>query len=278
MKKTSLFSRFGVAGCAVLFLLSSHFASGQKGGAPNDLDKNYIPDKNSVLNAKGSVDKSDRGFDCKNIIEFTPGLLIRNIFAVQYEHKFNEYLSLQGGLGFVYGKDLLQSVINSNGDFFGNSSSTIKLGELLDKGTTLNKTAYLSAAIRVYTGTGGYYGYYDGSGFFEMGIRHYSNNLQISNKNSSGSSAQFLNDPVVDIISNIYYLSYGGHLETDGKLPTTHNFYLGFGIRTTSYNSFTTQGYNSYNSNAVNVMSATDRSNFLNPMVLFGYELGFGIR
>jgi hypothetical protein len=278
MKKASLQSRFLVAGLSVFLLLSSHLAYCQKGGAPNDLDKNYVPDKNSVLNSKGNADKSSRAFDCKNIIEFTPGLLIRNIFAVQYEHKFNDYLSLQGGLGLVYGKDMLQAALNPADDFLGNTNSTVKLGDLLSKGITVNKTAYLSAAVRVYTNGGGYYGYYDGSGYFEVGFRHYSNSLQISGNPTAGNGGQIVNDPIVDIKSNIYYLNYGFHLETDGKLPTTHNFFLGFGIRSTSYNSFESQNTNSNYSNSVNVMSATARESILTPTVLFGYELGFGLR
>ena len=257
--------------------LPAQYSFAQKNGPPNELDKNFVPDKNSVFNTKSPGGREYvRSGEIHNIIEFHPGYLVRNIFALQYERRLNDILGVQGGLGVCYGKDYFQMVMSPEGDFFGSSTvSSVKLNDILSKGNTLNPNAFLNFALRVYT-SGYYYGNYDGQGYIELGFRTYKNTIAFDASSIAGNGGIMVGGP--EVVKNmIYYINYGYHLESDGKIPTTHNFYFGFGLRRTSYSGFTSNQTSGSYTTTVNTMNSSIQ-NVIYPIVQVGYELGFGFK
>jgi hypothetical protein len=274
----------GLLGC---FLTSSVLA--QSSGPPNDLDNNYVPAKSSILGksvdskySKGVQAREDAAFH--NAIEFNPGILVRNIFAMQYEHKFNDVLAVHGGLGYVFGRDGLQNTLFSEGPIFGNATgnqSSINLSDILNYAKFTGPDVYFSLALRVYferTHIDNYYNSYNyNSGvlsYLELGYRNFGNTFLLSN--STQSALVVDKDSKIGISNSIFYFTYGIHLQTSGHIISTHHFYSGFGIRSTTYDGFKQTAYTGYNGNYVNSLSGI-RYNTLNPTFLIGYELGFAI-
>jgi hypothetical protein len=278
-------------------LLSGSVCLSQNTGTPNDLDKNYIPEKSSILNEGGTGSKSRDGRnapDYHNVIEFTPGLLIRNIFALQYERKITESFSVQAALGAVYGIDRIQKIESPDKSFFNSSgsvgnASTVNLGSMLNQSVFTGPNVYLGFALRLYyEGSNRYNGNYWGSRgrdydntesrrYLEAGLRYFGNTVQISN-NFSGGDVNIEGTPVINIRSVFYFINWGYHFETDGKIATTHNIFFGFGLRNSSYDVFKTD-LNRRSSNGGNLETITaSRESILLPTFQFGYEFGLGFK
>ncbi len=290
------------------FMFGSLCGLAQEAGSPNVLDKDFVPDSSSVFNTNNPANGFINGPVYHNVIEFTPGLLFRNIFALQYERQVLEGFSLQGSLGMVYGVDRWQQIENPGkgfmSTFFGGSAtggSTVTLGNMLNQGKSNANTAYLGFAVRwYYTGFGflksrgyvsddGYYYTYheaneywnsslggDNSVYMDFGVRYFANSLAVSNSLSSD-GALIQGVPTVQIKSTFYFLNWGYHYETKGKIPTTHNIFIGVGLRYTSYDLFIADPSQQTVSGPVIYNSITSsREHILRPTFQAGYEFGLG--
>ena len=123
------------------------------------------------------------------------------------------------------------------------------------------------------------------SGYFEIGLKFYSNNIRVDDN----TSAYYLNNNnynlttggLVTIRNAMYQITYGYELYTRGKVKTTHDFYIGLGVRNTSYNLFKLEDMYLTNQQgqsqlvAVNVKS-TQRESTVLPAFMLGYVFGFG--
>ncbi len=269
----------------VLFgFLNSGLKSQNAPGLPNDQDKNYVPDKTSIFNSdgkNGTKERTSNNSEIHDLIELNPFMLARNIFALQYEHKFGDMFGVQGGLGYCYGKDYMQTIIPTWED---NGGSNIDDATLLTKGVYKGSSLYLSLAARLYFNSYNRYSGDENTGYLEMGIRHYKNSMLMSDSTAittgGGQGGYIHGAPTADIVTNLYYLNYGYHFATDGKIRTTHHFYFGFGIRNSTYNQFDSyQAYNnsSGNSSTYYVMTPVTKTS-VNFVVQCGYELGIAFR
>ncbi|MFI5150560.1 MAG: hypothetical protein ACHQRM_12555 [Bacteroidia bacterium] len=272
--------------CAFFFALSGITRAQNPAGVPNDQDKNFVPDKNSIFNAEGKTGSKESHAavqEIHEVIEMNPFLFVRNIFALQYEHKFFEMLGVQGGLGVCYGKDYMQTFA---GDVFSGSSSTgVDDKTILNKGTFKGPNLYLSAAVRLYFNTYSRYTYEERTGYLEMGVRHYKNSMLISDTTSivsgGGQGGIIRGKPTADVVTNLFYMNYGYHFATEGKIRTTHKFYFGFGLRNSKWDSFDSyQGYNpgTYNNQTYYVKNPTVTKTSMNFIAQFGYELGISYK
>ena len=265
--------------CTILLLFFSAVIYSQeiKPGKPNELDNIYSPDKTSskpILNAQSS------GIPSKsNFMKFNFGLLARSSFAMHYERKFNDVVSLVGGLGYNYNKDKIQSFA-ADGDLFivDNSKSTISLGQIItnsvyDSGPNL----FASAAIKLS---------YDGlftswndeeerRNFVQLEWRRSSVNMNLTDINRYNEQIGYGND--LTIKSTCYLLNWGYQFTAGKNVITSHEFSLGFGIRKTNYNVFTsTVAYDPFGQSYTVHQKTSGTETATSPMVTLGYILGFG--
>jgi hypothetical protein len=274
----------------MLMLLSIKPVIAQNSGPPNDLDKNFVPDKNSIFNSAPGSNTSKSGSkgssitgDYHNVLEINPGFLLRNMFVVGYERKLSSVISLQGGLGYVFGKDAIQQSLNLATDFSGNSggqTSSVSFGNILSQGVFNGPNICWNVAIRFYFEGGGFYNYYSyndfgGSRFLELGVKGYGNSLVLNNSSTSSVLLDKMSNDY--LYTTVYYLNWGYHLETSGKLITTHHIYFGAGVRTTSYDAFQQIPNPTYSYPVTNTLSG-QRQSVLYPVVQIGYELGFAFK
>ena len=276
----------------------------------NELDQQYIPNKNSILNSgKDGLESSKNRDDIsiKNAIQFNPGLLIRKQFALFYERGLNSNISLQAGLGTVFGIDPIMAVVsqvdintsNTPSAGVGGNSNVINLSQILQSASIQQgANPFISVNFKFYTGTYGgiwsNFGYgnnrtnyseaFEG-GYFQLGIRFYSMNVIMDAQtfNNTNSDYYLATNTSVNVRSTYYTMTYGRQITTSGKLKTTHDFYAGAGVRVSSYDGFdtrteTVQTGNIYNPTATeNVLfkSSTRQGGYFFAF-LFGYVFGFG--
>lgn len=287
-KRVRVFSFAVILTCC---LMAGVRTTAQNSGPPNDLDKNYVPDKASLFNESnpGNVSgKSGAPVDYHNVIEWTPGLIFRNIFALHYERKLTRFFSVQGALGAVFGKDRMQQIENPTGDFFSGTNSqtgsSVPLGTMLSQGTFVGPNVFLGVAARLYfSGWSNYASRYENYSenriYIDFGIRHYGNTITVSSTPNNSGGAEISGTPTVNIRSTMYYLNWGYHLETEGKIVTTHNFFMGVGLRNSSYEAFKSTNVTGAYGNTTTINSVTTtRESITLPTIHFGYELGFGFK
>lgn len=244
----------------------------------NELDNLYTPPDNSVFDGNGNTAAAVASRDPSETtlaVKFNPTLLIRQAAAIWSEYRISERMSLSGGLGYCYRKDPVLAGVSALGmDFDSDSKSALSLGEIMQEGIYRPGTnIFLSFASRVYNND-----YYDHHFYYEMGARFYVNTLQIS---GSTSKLQYpvKDEPVTKIKSWVFSTVYGIQFISSGKIQTVHDFYLGGGFRSTSFNIFDREEINTMVNgyparNYVYVMSGL-RDHALTPVIMAGYALGF---
>lgn len=286
---------------AVLFFILFLSAVGSSVGQntppaqSNDLDKLYTPDKNSIFNNKGGSDgKSREGneLNIKNVVKFNMGLLVRNTAGFYWERKIADKITIQPGIGMCYGKDKLMTFLGGEANMTPSlsSSNTVPFGELLQQGYFRDMNLFSSFAFRFYSAN-----YYNSdetfqSGYLELNVRYSAMNLnyrsETYNQNSygyyNGSSYFMPNSSTASFHTFSFYSIYGYQTCTTGRIKTTHDFYIGAGIRSTSYSSYTLNekypvldqyGQVVYVSAYV---KSGHRESALIPSFVAGYVFGFG--
>src|SRR3990167_1976126 len=230
MKAIFLFFFFFLTG-AIL-----HVHAQKNKGEPNELDKLYIPTQNSVFNPGKSSTKNSSPSENNNAIKFNPVLLTRSIGALFYEKWLSDEISVQGGLGICYNKDIMMgklSEIQREFNFSRDATSSFNISDIMLRGEfSSGSTPFISFAFRFFGS-----GYYDSESYFELNFRYYSNTLKIPDATESYNK-RVLDLPEVTVRNFNYLLTYGYQVYTSGKIRTSHDFYYGIGLRNTSYDSF----------------------------------------
>lgn len=247
-------------------------------GDPNDLDQKYIPDKNSILNSVNSSSSSSRGGRTelvKNIFKINLALLGRSAATVFWEHPFGKVVSVEAGLGLCYNRDYMQSVFSGAfADAFAGGTSTtqryVTLPTMLTSSTYVGgPSIFLSGGVKLYFSDDAPEGSY-----FQFNMRYYANNLQL---NEQGSAT--INGNSGFTVKNLgFNIIYGYQVIGGGKnVCLVNDFYMGFGLRKTSYDGFTiATGTNNFGSLQTYWIPDGTTQSALAPVFLIGYCLGFG--
>lgn len=257
----------------------------QQAPAPNELDNLYTPDKNSLFNSNsstGSSGSSGGSSDMTLAFKFNPGFLIRNTAAVFTQYWLSDGIGLEGGLGYCYNKDNLMSLVSYSDMTLKETSSSLSLGEILERGNySSGPNIFTSLSTRFYWSN--YYN--DNNYYFEIGTRYYNNTITIPPSSSDPNSSSYdynviKGNPRLSVRSWVFNMNYGLQFTTDGSVRTVHDFYLGFGVRSTSYNIFDMEErvVNNYGYSTSEYVheKTVSRESVLVPVVLLGYVFGLG--
>ena len=273
----------------VLFLLINSVLFSQeeekntKPGKPNDLDKLYTPDKNSASPSNGSSSSGSTYGEKKNFVKFNFALLARSTCGFFYERKITDWFSVQGGLGFCFGKDYAQ-YLATEGEIFtlSPSNSKISLEKIQNNGTFLSgvtNNPFLSGAVRFsFDGLySSWYGNDDRKSYLELSVRYYKHHYSLTTLPYNNPGDKIIGGEDLSVKNTCYMLTWGSQIETDSKLVTSHEFYVGAGIRRSTYNIFTsTDPYNSFSSSNTTYTNTLMEETIATPMFTIGYVLGFG--
>ena len=264
----------------LLCLVSGILSAQETPGTPNELDKLFVPDKNSIFNSSGKTgdDNSNPSIDVKNVISFNPIMLPRGIAAFYYQRRLNDQISLQGGLGSCFNKDRILSFVSGITDDFANNNSntqsTLLLNRIMQSADFSSTSLFASFSLRLnWTSY-----YWDYTPYFEINTRYYSNKLKLSQLSDGGSAEQIEGTPDVTIKNICFNLIYGFQYLTEGKIKTSHDFYFGMGMRSTSYDKFsssTVQTPGNYSSYTLYTETSARATSFA-PSFIMGYAFGIG--
>lgn len=233
------------------------------------MDNIYTPPSASIAGSERTSSKGDISDGPKNIIKFSPFLLSRSIIALEYERFINNNFSARAGLGYSYNRDYVYLL--STDAFYDLQSpvkSSLNLQDIVVQGTFLpNSSPYLSAGLRLY---------YDGfskdefNSYFDINSRFYTNTYDVI------TSAYNYGTTKVDLQSTVLNMSWGFSSCTSGKIPSSHDFYIGFGMRIASFPAFK-EAYIDVNGSTETINVATSEKIVVySPTILFGYTLGIG--
>lgn len=245
-------------------------------GMPNDLDQQYVPGKNSILNsANTNLNAASRSYESspvKNVIKFNALLLARSTASVFWEHKISSAFSVEGGLGVCYGVDYMQKMFAEMGDAFGGNSNynKVKLNTLLQNSTYSGSPGpFLSLGAKFYFS----YDAPDGP-YFSFNLRYAKYNMMYNTDPNNG--AVIIGDPNFDVKNFGFNIIYGYQIVSNsgGKASFVQDLFMGFGVKKTSYTGFYYPS-NGSNNQPGYVNSGTDISQ-VQPAVILGYTLGFG--
>lgn len=268
----------------MLLLAAGSLKAQEQPGLPNDLDKQFVPDKNSVFNsdAKTKSAKNDNSLNVgvKNDIKFNIGMIPRSIAAFYYERTFTDQISLMGGLGVCYNKDRILGISAGIGDEFSSSSvNRLSVSTIFKYSTLEHPSLFGSFSFRVHWDS--YYDW-DWNPYFELNVRTYTNNLKIG-QIDQGNGEIISGNSSTKVRYTAFNLIYGVQYYTDGKIHTTHDFYWGLGLRSLSYDTFvqsqntTTSTVYPYNTiNAYTYTRSSTRVKQFSPVFIMGYAFGIG--
>lgn len=232
----------------------------------NPLDEKYTP----PYNPKNSPQAPAPSSFSRNIVKFNPFLLTRSIAAVHYETKLYENLFVQGGLGITYNKDYIQSVF---GAAFADDRYN-SLGVITNNGEKGNKGSYISLELRLYFDNDAPNG-----GYVSAAYRGYNYHMIINPVNSYNINTNFLSRADFKIKNNALSFNFGYQLVTEGKVASTHDFFMGMGFRKLVYNAIEEVQLNSnsqygYSSSYYRKSATTIED--MGFLILVGYSFGIG--
>jgi hypothetical protein len=252
---------------SISFLLCSLLLNAQ---GTNEMDNIYTPPNTSIAGSERTSSKGDISDGPKNIIKFSPLLLTRSIFALEYERFINNNFSARVGLGSSYNRDYVYLL--STDAFYDLQSpvkSSLNLQDIVVEGTFIpNSSPYLSAGLRLY---------YDGfsqdefNSYFDINSRFYTNTYDVL-------TSAYYNDSTakVDLQNTVLNMSWGFSSCTSGKVQTSHDFYIGFGMRIASFLAFKETTIDVNGSTETINIATSDKIVVYSPTILFGYTLGIG--
>lgn len=274
---------FTVAFCVALLNATAQ----EKGGIPNDLDKQFTPGKNALFGESSNSSSSDGEIyaDFKNSIKWNITLLGRSTFAMFYERALSDQISMEFGIGTNYSKDRIFEALGGGDFYFDQSNNYNEMGfdEYLRRANFTSSSIFLSAQAKFYLG--GWYNessVFDGS-YFAIGTRFNPYKFELYSDpydpNYSYSDAAIQGSKTSKLKTTSIYMLWGWQGYTSGKLKTTHDLYTGFGFRTTKYETFTrNEGLDPYGYSTGSpyyTKSAKEASAF-GMTFLIGYAFGFG--
>lgn len=253
--------------CSSSLLLN---AQEEQPGLPNDLDKMFVPDKNSIFNSeKNDEDGSDYLLvDVKNIIKFNPAMLPRSIAAFYYERRLSEQFSLQGGLGICFNKDRVMGSIADDWAYGSDGNSSVRLALIMQYGLYNEPSLFASIAVKLHWENPHSW---NAMPYFEMSTRYYENKLKVS-KIGYGTMD---GSPIVTVRNVSYTLVYGRQYLTEGKIRTSHDFYVGIGMKTVSFDRFISTEIVSPPYGTLHTKTA-ERTKIPSALIVAGYVFGIG--
>jgi hypothetical protein len=241
-------------------------------GLPNDLDRLYVPGKNSILNSSYSISTaSHESTPVKNIVKFNLTLLTRSTFAFFWEHPITKLTSFEAGLGATYGMDYMQKTFSEVTEDFGgaNNNGSLKLYTLLQNSSYSGSPGpFVSGGMKIYYSDDAPEGSY-----ISFNIRYSKYNLTYDQNNGTaiGGSPDYS-------VKNLCFNLTSGHQfisKSLGKGSFVQDLYMSVGLRKVTYGGFTLPSSNSsYNQNTY-VNSGLDITQ-MQPVILLGYTLGLG--
>ena len=247
-------------------------------GPVNELDNIYTPPMNSLYdeNAKKNNQYNSSSAEFKNAIRFNPFLLPRSTFALGYERKLIGNLTGSVFFGYNYKRDWIQtmgSIISSGDDLLSSTSSELSLASMLGSGIYKSGGLYSSFGLRLYTEDSPFDGYY-----FEFQARFNNYTLDLGSvSNTIGSDFAPGTTTDVKIRNTSGYLIWGSQFYSSGKIRTTHDFYTGIGVRSTSYDVFSSKDVSDgLGSNTTLLQNTGNRENVLGISIVMGYIFGIG--
>lgn len=243
-------------------------------GTPNELDNQFVPDKNSIFNSesKTGTNNSTPASDIINIIKFNATMLPRGIVSFFYQRILTEQISIQSGLGASFNKDRILSFVSGVSEEFSNNPSTVGLNKIMQFGEFNGASLFASLSMRLSWES--YYG--DFTPYFEINSRYYSNKLRLTKLNEYNSFELLDGTPEVIIRNTSFNLIYGVQYLTEGQIRTSHEYYLGVGMRNTSFNAFTSSEVQMSNNNYTLYTKTAARSKTFAPSFIIGYVFGIG--
>jgi hypothetical protein len=207
----------------------------------NDLDGQYTPKGSGPLSVDSKTSKSgssgshNDGDYPKNIVKFSPTLLLRSIFALHYERNFSDYFSFVGGLGFNYNRDLIFSLAGSGmGITDKYNQYEVPSTDVLSASTHDGPSLYFNVAPKFKFENYWNYGY----SYFQLDYAHYANKMNyVLDVSSMGSNYLYSisGSPMIKYSHNIFALKYGYQFNTVTKLVTSHEFWVSLGYRSYRY-------------------------------------------
>jgi len=241
---------------------------------PNELDQTYTPPVNSIFDedSKKNNVNSVAIADFRNVIRFNPFLLPRSVAAIGYERTLNDYIGLEGYLGYSYKLDWIQAfgTAFSGGEFsMGNNQSAISVSEMIGNGIFKSGGIFSSLGLKVYMDGTPFEGNY-----FGIQGRYNSFNLDLNNLNYSFTSTEY----ATTTIRNITTVFQWGTSVIGGsaKLPIVHDFYIGIGIRRSSYDVYNEQNITANGYNEIQYFKTNQRESNIGFSYVIGYSMGFG--
>lgn len=276
----------------LLFLLCfiPGLAQNKKTPKPNDLDKVFTPPENSILGGKpgkGKRMQSASGF--RNIIKWNPTLLTRGTIGFLYERWLSDRISVMGGIGKNFARDLGQTnslVAYMFEDMVGNfSRSTIPLDYILTNGQlTSDIHPFFSGNFRYYFGS---FAEQSTNTYIDFGIRFSQYTVDLNKSNfgadifdlGNNNYYRFMGSAFADVRNTSYTLNFGFQKITSGTIKTAHNLYFGPGLRKTSVPVFYQTATNtiSYSGSSYSEYfqsKSSTRENHFVPMLMVGYVFG----
>ncbi len=263
----------------VFGFLGLHLFSQEPGtpiGLPNDLDQQYVPDKNSILNSVNNSTASSGGSESsiiKNVIKFNVSLLSRSTAAFFWEHSVSKAISLEGGVGGCFGVDYMQKMFSELGDGYGgnNNNNKLMLSKLLQNSTYAGSPSpFLSAGARFYFANDAPEGAY-----FSFSVRYASYNMTYNQDANNGMVVS--GDPNFFVKNLGFNFLYGFQSSSDSwsRGGFVQDVFMGISIRKTSYTGFYFPSSNSSGGQPITLNRGADISQ-IQPVFLMGYSIGFG--
>ncbi len=247
----------------------------------NELDNSYTPSGSSVLGA-GSNAAGSSSDVIKNAIKFSPLMLTRGLLALQYERGFAGVpISLNASLGYTLGRDYMGLLTS---DFLAEISSSdgnteINYYDILEDGIYVpKKNLFFGFGIKTFPNE-----FYrdDANSYFEFSFRRYNGVYKVTEMSEndyyygSGSASTYQNTTVRSTALNFIY---GVSSNTSGKICTTHDFYMGIGLRINSSDNFELVNLKDAFDSTIGYqyVKTFERSTYFNPAFLCGYTFGIG--
>jgi hypothetical protein len=245
---------------------------------PNELDATYSPPANSIFDENSPKNEGYSSLaPFKNVIKFNPFLLTRSTFALGYERSIFKGITGSVFLGYNYKRDLIQAIGilgNVNSEIPSKDmQSIISLPEMIVEGAFKSGGLFTSIGLRYYIEETAFDGYY-----LEVQTRFNNYSLDMVNsENSSNYNFDASAKSDVSIQNITTNLIWGDQIYNGKKRSITHEYYVGVGLRNTSYNIIDVKDINDGNGNTISSYSVSDkRENVLGLSVVFGYIIGLG--
>ncbi len=238
----------------------------------NELDKKYSPNSASIFN--NTQKKSGENFqttetDVKNVIKFSPTLLLRQRVALVYERKIAENILFNIGVGKPFGNDVFQQA-------FFSLSSLDELGSALHPHSVLKQSTYWGSMPLA---SSGIKFYFSGTAFDEAYIDfNYRWERMDFLLNSIVDARRVDGENDVKFKMNAFNFGFGYTAITGSRNNFIHDFFINFGLKTFRYTTFdliTVKGTNGANEIVFKKTGNETKARIV-PALNIGYSFGFG--